>query len=85
MATTAITINVDNSILASAIAALNWKSGYQTQIPGPGDTGQMIPNPVTPAQAAKAQIITYVENCMIDYANMQSSQTNTAPAASLFS
>lgn len=84
MATTQITLNVDNTILNQAITALDWANGWSATIPNANGTGT-IPNPVSASQAAKNQIIAYVRGIMVDYANSQSALTNTPPASGLIS
>jgi hypothetical protein len=77
MATTAITLNVDSTILPTAIAALNWASGYT----GTDASG----NTITPAQGAKAAIIAHVYNCIANYQAMQAQQAVQAPSNTLIS
>lgn len=83
MATTAITLNIDTTILPDTIAALNWQAGYQAQIPDPSNPGQLMANPVTPAQNAKIALKNHVLNAVTEYHNMQAVQASAVPNASL--
>jgi hypothetical protein len=85
MATVAVTINIDNTLIPQAEAALAWKTGYQAQIPNPNGDGTMIANPVTLGQNAKQAIIAYVKNAILDYQNMQAQQAVVPPADNLIS
>ncbi len=76
MATTPITLNIDNTLLPTAVSALCWKGGYQATINGQ-------PNPQTTAQFAKQQLGTYVKNAVVDYQAMQAQQAIVAPDPSL--
>lgn len=69
MSTVTISLNVDSSILAQAENALCWAGGSST----------------VSAANAKVQLITYVQNVMVDYQNMLNAQAVSAPAQGLIS
>lgn len=81
MATTSITLSVDNSILPTVANALAWKGGYQATIDD--GSGNQIANPVTKNAFAKSVIIQDVRNIVADYQNMQAQQSVVAPASNL--
>lgn len=79
MATTAVTLNIDNTILATAVAALNWRANYQATLPD-GTT-----NPITPNQNAKLVLKAYVMQAIKDYNAYQTQLATAAPADNLIS
>lgn len=79
MATTAITINIDNTIISEAVTALCTLGGYQATLPD-GTT-----NPQTQNQFAKQQIIAFVKNQILENRNRTAQSGVSAPADSLFS
>lgn len=74
MPKTPITINIDNTLLPQAVAALNWRTGYQVKVEDPNNPGTQIDNPVTPQQNAKQAIAAFVKNAITDYQNQQALQ-----------
>ena len=83
MAKTTISIQVDNTILPTAIAALNARSGYSPTVDD--GSGNQVANPVTPAQNARQVIITYVRNAITEYQNQQAVAGVTPADATLIS
>jgi hypothetical protein len=79
MATVAVTINIDSSIIPLAENALAWKTGYQATLPD----GTV--NPITIGQNAKQAIRQYVQNAIADYQNMQALQRVVPPTSNLIS
>lgn len=79
MATTTIQTNIDNAILADAIAALCWSVNYQATIPDPANKGQFITNPITPAIAAKAALAGIVANVYVQYKQSQATAAVVPP------
>lgn len=85
MPITAITINVNNTILANAITALASKVGWTAQVDDGTGTGTLVANPVTQAQAAKQRLINHVLNDITDYNNAQAQAAVVPPAPNLLS
>lgn len=89
MATTAITLNIDSTLLPTAANALAWKGGWKPTItdtnPQSPTYQQQIPNPVTKNAFAKQQIISHVMNAIADYQAMQAVQAVVPPASNLIS
>lgn len=83
MATQAITLNIDTTLLPTVVAALCWQGMYQTSVPDPQNPGQTMPNPVTPNQFAKQQLINYIRNTVVGYQQGQAQQSIQPPSASL--
>lgn len=85
MAQVTFALNIDDSLVAEATAALCWKGGYQVQVPDPENPGQTIANPATPEDGAKQAVNGFILNAITDYKNMQALQAVTPPAGNLIS
>jgi hypothetical protein len=80
MAATAVTLNIDNTLLPTAASALAWKGGYSAFL-----VDGITPNPVTKNAFAKIQLIAYVFDCIADYNAQQAQAAVVAPASNLIS
>lgn len=76
MATTPVTINIDNTLITEALNALCAQGGYSATIPDPQDAGQTIANPVTKAAFAKQVIRDYVRNAVYEQRNRAAQAAN---------
>jgi hypothetical protein len=91
MATTPVTfsLNIDDSLIDTATAALCWKGGYQPEVTDPDPEsptyGQQIANPVTPEDGAKQAVINFILNQVTEYSNRQALAAVTPPDSSLIS
>ena len=75
-----VTINIGNADLPTIVSAFSAIYGYQANIPDPNNPGQTIPNPVTPQEFARQQIIRYVKDVTRQYLQEQSQAAAPAVA-----
>lgn len=83
MATTAITLNIDSSLIGEAVTALCNLGGYQSTITNAD--GTTSPNPQTQGQFAKQQVINFVMNQIVENRNRTAQAAVAAPASNLIS
>ena len=76
MPTTAITLNIDTTLINEAVDALCTQGGYRATLPDPNNAGQTIPNPQTKNQFAKQQLRDFVRNAVLEQRNRAAQAAN---------
>lgn len=67
-----LTLNVPDQATADRIVtALCAVNGYQDTVPDPANIGQTIPNPQTRQQFAKAQVMQFLRQTVVNYERSQ--------------
>ena len=85
MPSTAVTINIDSTLIAEAVDALCKHGSYQAKVQDPQDPEAEIDNPVTKAQFAKLQVKEFVRNTIKEQRNRTLQETDTNVDESLIS
>ena len=62
-----IVIKIPDAKLNRVVDGVCGNFGYQENVPDPDNDGEVMPNPQTKGQFAKAQIVKYTKDCVRAY------------------
>lgn len=84
MAAATITFTADQALLDAFVRAACAAYGYAVEIPDPGNPGNFIPNPQTPAQFAQQCVINYCTDIVRAYQVSQAAEAARQAAMHVF-